>query len=30
MKSYKEESDVGYFVEINIQYPEELHVFHND
>ena len=30
MKSYKEESDVGYFVEINIQYPEELHVLHND
>ena len=29
-KNYIEESDEGYFVEVNVQYPEKLHDFHND
>ena len=30
MKNYNEESDEGYSVEVDIQYPENLHDFHND
>ena len=29
MKSYNEESEI-YFLEVDIKYPEELHVLHND
>ena len=30
IKNYNEESDEGYFLEIDIQYPEKLHENHND
>ena len=30
IKSYNEESDEGYFLEVNIQYPEKLHELRND
>ena len=30
MKSYNEESDEGYFLEVDVQYPETLKEFHND
>ena len=30
VKSYNEESDEGYFLEVDIQYPEKLHELHND
>ena len=30
IKSYNEESDEGYFLEVDIQYPEQLHDLHND
>ena len=30
IKSYKEESDEGYYLEVDIQYPEILHDLHND
>ena len=30
MKSYNEESDEGYFLDVDIQYPEELHDLHNN
>ena len=30
IKSYNEESDQGYFLEVYIQYPEKLHELHND
>ena len=30
IKNYNEESDEGYFLEVDIQYPEELHELHND
>ena len=30
IKSYNEESDEGYFLEADIQYPEKLHQLHND
>ena len=30
IKSYNEESDEGYFLEADAQYPEELHELHND
>ena len=30
IKSYNEESDKGYFCEVDIQYPEKLHELHND
>ena len=30
IKNYNEESDEGYSVEVDIQYPENLHDFHND
>ena len=30
MKSYNEESDEGYFPEVDVQYPEKLHEPHDD
>ena len=30
MKNYNEESDKGYFLEVDVQYPEKLHELHND
>ena len=30
IKSYKNESDEGYFLEVDIQYLEKLHKLHND
>ena len=30
LKSYNEESDEGYFLEVDVQYPEKLHELHND
>ena len=30
IKSYNEESDKGYFLEVDVQYPENLHNLHND
>ena len=30
IKNYNEESDEGYFLEVNVQYPEKLHELHND
>ena len=30
MKSHNEESDKGYFLEVDVQYPEKLHDLHND
>ena len=30
IKSYNEESDDGYFLEVDVQYPEKLHELHND
>ena len=30
IKSYSEEIDKGYFLEVDVQYPENLHNFHND
>ena len=30
IKSYNEESDEGYFLEVDVQYPEKLHKLHND
>ena len=30
MKSYNEESDKGYFLEVDFQYPKKLHELHND
>ena len=29
IKSYNEESDGGYFLEVDVQYPEKLHGIHN-
>ena len=29
MKSYNEDSDIGYFIEADVQYPEELHEVHD-
>ena len=29
IKSYNEESDEGYFLEVDVQYPEKLHELHN-
>ena len=29
-KNYNEESDEGYFLEVDIQYPEKLHKLRND
>ena len=30
IKSYNEKSDAGYFLEVDVQYPEKLHDLHND
>ena len=30
IKNYNEESHEGYFIEVDIQYLEKLHKFHND
>ena len=30
IKNYNEESDEGYFLEVNVQYPENLHELHDD
>ena len=30
MKSYNDDSDDGYFLEVDVQYPENLHNLHND
>ena len=30
IKSYNEESDEGYLLEADVQYPEKLHELHND
>ena len=30
IKNYNEESDEGYFFEVDVQYPEKLHELHND
>ena len=30
IKNYNEESDVGYFLEVDVQYPEKLDELHND
>ena len=30
IKNYDEESDEGYFLGVNIQFPEKLHELHND
>ena len=30
VKSYNKESDEGYFLEVDIPYPENLHNLHND
>ena len=30
IKNYNEESDKGYFLEVDVQYPEKLHDFHHD
>ena len=29
MKKYNEESDEGYFIEVNVPYPEKLHELYN-
>ena len=30
LKIFNEDSDTGYFVEADVQYPENLHNLHND
>ena len=30
MKCYSDESDEGYFLKVDVQYPEKLHSIHND
>ena len=30
IKSYNEQSDEGYFLDVDIQYPRKLHELHND
>ena len=30
LKSYNEESDEAYFLEVHVQYPKKLHELHND
>ena len=29
IKSYSEDSDTGYFIEVDVEYPKELHEIHN-
>ena len=29
IKSYNEDTNTGYFLEVDVQYPEELHELHN-
>ena len=30
LKNYYEESDEGHFLEVDVQYPQNLYEFHND
>ena len=30
IKNYDEDSNVGYFIEADIEYPKELHTVHSD
>ena len=30
LKNYNEERDEGYFLDVDVQYPENLHNLHND
>ena len=30
IKNYDEDSDVGYFIETDVEYPKELHTLHSD
>ena len=30
IKNYNEESDEGYFIEVDVKYPEKLHELHNE
>ena len=30
IKNFNEDSDIGYFLEVYVQYPEKLREFHND
>ena len=30
LKNYYEESDEGYFLEVDVQYPQNLYELHND
>ena len=30
IKNYNEKSDEGYFLDVDVQYPEKLHELHND
>ena len=30
IENYHEDSDEGYFLKVNFQYPEKLNVFHDD
>ena len=30
MKSYNEDSDIVYLIEVDVQYPEKFHELHND
>ena len=30
MKNFNQETDEGYFIEVDVQYPRKLHELHND
>ena len=30
IKNYNKESDEGYFIEVDVKYPEKLHELHNE
>ena len=30
IRNYNEDSDVGYFIEADVEYPKELHTLHSD